>query len=84
MMVSDQSKRPKQAWSRVLILVLVDDGLWHSLIEAEDKYFEVLILVLVDDGLWQQPLQFAHNVTFTMFHSSFLVIFSRYSFSLRH
>ena len=36
----------------VLILVLVDDGLWQSCIYTGRARQIVLILVLVDDGLW--------------------------------
>ena len=38
--------------SRVLILVLMDDGLWSTANRYLDLCQEVLILVLMDDGLW--------------------------------
>ncbi len=37
----------------VLILVLVDDGLWLITQSLMPMQSWVLILVLVDDGLWQ-------------------------------
>ena len=36
----------------VLILVLVEDGLWLNDKDMLDQAVDVLILVLVEDGLW--------------------------------
>ena len=37
----------------VLILVLMEDGLWHSISPNHGINSDVLILVLMEDGLWQ-------------------------------
>ncbi len=58
MMVSDHGY---YQWSNtcgyVLILVLVDDGLWLARLFLTDYASYVLILVLVDDGLWQKTAE---------------------------
>ena len=43
----------KRVVSSVLILVLVEDGLWWQRQNRLRSYLRVLILVLVEDGLWQ-------------------------------
>ena len=53
-MVSDKQSdedRPEIA-RRVLILVLMEYGLWHDVAEGIVKSFKVLILVLMEYGLW--------------------------------
>ncbi len=53
-MVSDQAKAvTKWFQPAVLILVLMEDGLWPLKAEAKSLIFSVLILVLMEDGLWQ-------------------------------
>ena len=56
MMVSDTFKMEYTILRvSVLILVLVDDGLWLlNLYFFWQQSREVLILVLVDDGLWRK------------------------------
>ena len=55
-MVSDRIEEERNRIDNtVLILVLVEDGLWQAWDESiVDKIYDVLILVLVEDGLWQQ------------------------------
>ena len=43
----------------VLILVLMEDGLWLLLQWMISQMIAVLILVLMEDGLWQRFLQLA-------------------------
>ena len=43
--------------AKVLILVVVDDGLWEVKFEGFALQEWVLILVVVDDGLWEQKVQ---------------------------
>ena len=53
-MVSDQKiiDDIELAFLSVLILVLMEDGLWHCLTELIWLWHKVLILVLMEDGLW--------------------------------
>ncbi len=37
----------------VLILVLMEDGLWRTTTRTKARTEAVLILVLMEDGLWQ-------------------------------
>ncbi len=45
-------KRPIVPLFFILILVLVEDGLWRAYQCSGRGWFTVLILVLVEDGLW--------------------------------
>ena len=54
-MVSDRVLDDGPAfYNFVLILVLVEDGLWLRRGSIYLSDYRVLILVLVEDGLWQQ------------------------------
>ncbi len=39
----------------VLILIVLEDGLWECLITMLLNIFRVLILIVLEDGLWEIP-----------------------------
>ena len=56
-MVSDTLKQEKDEAQRVLILVLMEYGLWQEMTEHNENIQAVLILVLMEYGLWpKSPL----------------------------
>ena len=53
-MVSDwkKLKSKPRVINYVLILVLMEDGLWQAMDAMVEDIIKVLILVLMEDGLW--------------------------------
>ena len=52
-MVSDTDEAYDTTIQVVLILVVMEDGLWRLQFECNELHlFRVLILVLMEDGLW--------------------------------
>ena len=56
-MVSDEDTYGSMgSYINVLILVLMEYGLWHALLNRLRKVEVVLILVLMEYGLWPNPV----------------------------
>ena len=60
-MVSDCSRTARAKGYHVLILVLMEYGLWHSETPADGTSPTVLILVLMEYGLWQDGVVLHHR-----------------------